>query len=298
MSDATAPTGRSMTGKTVIVTGGNSGIGKATAVALARAGARVIITARDPARGNQAVEDIRQASGSQLVELAVFDLGDLASVRAGAAELLERCPRIDVLINNAGLVLTDRAETVDGYEATFAINHLGPFLLTELLTDRLVGSAPSRVVNVASTAHRSARRGLDFDDLQARQGYKGMQVYGSSKLANILFTTELASRLSGKGVTANSVHPGTVATGYGRDGDTRGFLAFGLKVIKPFVLTPEKGAKTSVYLASSEDVAGVTGKYFVKCKARKPSVAAQDEAAARRLWAVSEELVGAASSPR
>lgn len=295
MSDASAPTGRSMTGKTVIVTGGNSGIGKATAVALARAGARVVITARDQARGNQAVEDTRQASGSDLVELVVFDLGDLASVRAGAAELLERCPRIDVLINNAGLVLTDRAETVDGYEATFAINHLGPFLLTELLTDRLVASAPSRVVNVASTAHRSARRGLDFEDLQARRGYKGMQVYGSSKLANILFTTELASRLSGKGVTANSVHPGTVATGYGRDGDTRGFLAFGLKVIKPFVLVPEKGARTSVYLASSEEVAGVTGKYFVKCKARKPSAAAQDEAAARRLWAVSEQLVGAAT---
>jgi NAD(P)-dependent dehydrogenase (short-subunit alcohol dehydrogenase family) len=283
-----------MTGKTVIVTGGNSGIGKATAVALARAGARTVITARDQARGIQAVADIGQASGSDLVELVVFDLGDLASVRAGAAELLERCPRIDVLINNAGLVLTDRAETVDGYEATFAINHLGPFLLTELLTDRLVASAPSRVVNVASTAHRSARRGLDFEDLQSRQRYKGMQVYGSSKLANILFTTELASRLSGRGVTANSVHPGTVATGYGRDGDTRGFLAFGLKVIKPFVLTPERGARTSVYLASSEDVAGVTGKYFVKCKARKPSAAAQDETAARRLWAVSEQLVGAA----
>jgi NAD(P)-dependent dehydrogenase (short-subunit alcohol dehydrogenase family) len=294
MSDATEPATRSMTGRTVIVTGGNSGIGKATAVALARTGARVVITARDQARGNQAVEDVRQASGSDLVELVVFDLGDLASVRGGAAELLDRCPRIDVLINNAGLVLTDRAETADGYEATFAINHLGPFLLTELLTDRLVASAPSRVVNVASTAHRSARRGLDFEDLQSRQGYKGMQVYGSSKLANILFTTQLASRLSGKGVTANSVHPGTVATGYGRDGDTRGFLAFGLKVIKPFVLTPEKGARTSVYLASSEDVAGVTGKYFVKCKARKPSAAAQDEAAARRLWTVSEELVGAA----
>ena len=296
MSDATAPTGGSMVGKTVIVTGGNSGIGKATAVALARAGARVIITARDQARGDRAVVDIRRASGSDRVELAVFDLGDLASVRAGAADLLERGPRIDVLINNAGLVLTDRAETVDGYEATFAINHLGPFLLTELLTDRLVASAPSRVVNVASTAHRSARRGLDFEDLQARQGYKGMQVYGSSKLANILFTTELARRLAGKGVTANSVHPGTVATGYGRDGDTRGFLAFGLKVIKPFVLTPEKGARTSVYLASSEDVAGVTGEYFVKCKARKPSAAARDEAAARKLWAVSEELVGAAKS--
>jgi NAD(P)-dependent dehydrogenase (short-subunit alcohol dehydrogenase family) len=293
MSDTIGSNDVSMTGKTVIVTGGNSGIGEATAVALARAGARTFITARDRGRGGKAVEAIREASGSDQVELVVFDLGDLASVRAGAAEILDRCPRIDVLINNAGLVLTDRSETVDGYESTFAVNHLGPFLLTELLTDRLVASAPSRVVNVASTAHRSARRGLDFDDLQSRQGYKGMQVYGSSKLANILFTTELASRLSGKGVTVNSVHPGTVATGYGRDGDTRGLLAFGLKVIKPFILTPEKGARTSVFLASSLDVAGVTGKYFVKCKARKPSAAAQDEAAAHRLWRVSEELVGA-----
>lgn len=281
-----------MTGKTVIVTGGNSGIGKATAVALARAGARVVITARDRARGDEAVAEIRRTGGSDQVEVVVFDLGDLASVRAGAAELLDGCPRIDVLINNAGLVLTDRSETVDGYESTFAINHLGPFLLTERLTDRLVASAPSRVVNVASTAHRSARHGLNFDDLQSRQGYRGMQVYGSSKLANILFTIELARRLSGTGVTANSAHPGTVATGYGRDGDTRGLFAFGLKVIKPFILTPEKGARTSVYLASSPEVAGVTGQYFVKCKARKPSAAARDEAAARRLWTVSEELVG------
>jgi len=247
-----------MTGKTVIVTGGNSGIGKATAVALARVGARTVITARDASRGNQAVAEIRQSSGSDLVELVVFDLADLASVRVGAAELLRRCDRIDVLINNAGLVLTDRSETVDGYESTFAVNHLGPFLLTTLLTDRLVASAPSRVVNVASTAHRSARHGMDFDDLQSCQNYRGMQVYARSKLANILFTTELARHVAGTGVTVNSVHPGTVATGYGRDGDTRGFLAFGLKEIKPFVLTPEKGARTSVFLASSADVADVT----------------------------------------
>ena len=295
MTDATASNEGSMAGKTVIVTGGNSGIGKATAVALAKSGARMIITARDPGRGQAAVEEIRRASGSDQVELVVFDLGDLASVRAGAADLLARCPRIDVLVNNAGLVLTDRSETVDGYESTFAVNHLGPFLLTELLTDRLVASAPSRVVNVASTAHRSARHGLDFDDLQSLRGYKGMQVYGSSKLANILFTTELARRLSGKAVAVNAVHPGTVATGYGRDGDTHGLLAFGLKVIKPFILTPEKGARTTVFLASSPEVAGVTGKYFVKSKARNPSAAARDEAAAHRLWTVSEELVGAAN---
>ena len=202
-----------------------------------------------------------------------------------------------MLVNNAGLVLSARTETKDGFESTFAINHLGPFLLTRLLTDRLVASAPARVVNVASTAHRSARRGMGFDDLQSRQRYRGMQVYGRSKLANILFTTELARRLSGTGVTANSLHPGTVATGYARDGDATGFLAFGVKVIKPFILTPEKGARTSVYLASSPEVDGVTGQYFVKCRPRTPSPAARDEAAAALLWSVSEELVDAGRPP-
>ena len=280
-----------MGGRTVVVTGGNSGIGWATAIALAGAGARVLITARDSGRGAAAVEDIRRRSGSDAVELVVFDLGSLASVRAGAAEILARCDRLDVLVNNAGIVLTERRESADGLEATFAVNHLGPFLLTDLLRDRLVASAPARVVNVASTAHKGARRGLDFDDLQTERRYSGMAVYSKSKLANILFTTELARRLAGTGVTANCVHPGTVATGYGRDGDATGFLAFGLKVIKPFVLTPEQGARTSVYVASSPDVADVTGRYFVKCRARTPSKAARDEAAAARLWEVSEKLV-------
>ena len=270
MSDATASTGGSMVGKTVIVTGGNSGIGKATAVALARAGARVVITARDQARGDRAVEDIRRASGSDRVELVVFDLGDLASVRAGAAEILERCPRIDVLVNNAGLVLTDRAETVDGYEATFAINHLGPFLLTNLLPDRLMASAPARIVNVASTAHNPGPPGhaLRRSAVDARTT-RACGSTASPKLANILFTTELARRLAGKGVTANSLHPGTVRTGYGRDGDTKGFLAFGIKIGQAVLPVPGEGGRTSVYLASSPEVAGVTGEYFVKCKARR-----------------------------
>jgi len=285
-----------MIGKTVVVTGGNSGIGLETAVALAGAGAAVVITARDRGRGEAAAADIRRRSGSDRVDLAVFDLASLASVRQGAADLLARCPRLDVLVNNAGLILTDRQETVDGYEATFAINHLGPFLLTALLLDRLGQSAPSRVVTVASTAHQSARKGLDFDDLQSRSRYSGMRAYGASKLANILFTTELARRLDGTGVTANCLHPGTVATGYARDGDTRGVVAFGVKVIRPFILTAEKGAVTSVYLASSPAVEGVTGRYFIKCRARDPSKAARDELAARRLWEVSEQLVGLSPS--
>ncbi len=200
-----------------------------------------------------------------------------------------------MLVNNAGLVQSERRETVDGYEATFGINHLGPFLLTRLLTDRLVASAPARVVNVASTAHRGARKGLDFDDLQSTRHYRGMEAYSRSKLANILFTEELAQRLTGTGVTANSLHPGTVASGFARDDDAKGFLAFGVKVIKPFILTPEKGARTSVYLASSPEVAEVTGQYFVKCRPRTPSPAARDEAAATLLWSVSEELVDRAA---
>jgi len=285
-----------MSGKTVVITGGNSGIGRATAVALARAGARTVITARDRARGEAAVAAIGDEAGAGSVHLVVFDLADLASVRAGAAEVLERFDRIDVLVNNAGLVLTDRAVTVDGYEATFAINHLGPFLFTMLLLDRLRADTPSRIVNVASTAHRSARRGLPFDDLQSTHTYKGMRVYGESKLANILFTVELARRLAGTGVTANCLHPGTVATGYARDGDTHGFLAFGVKVIKPFVKTPEQGARTSVDLATSPEVADVSGGYFVNAKRRSPSKAAQDADAARRLWAASEALVADAAA--
>jgi len=291
-----APPVPSLDGKTMIVTGGNSGIGKAAAVALARAGARVVITARSEQRGAAAVADISAASGSSTVELSVFDLGDLSSVRSGAADLLERCPRIDVLLNNAGLILTERTLSADGYEATFAINHLGPFLLTDLLRPRLVESAPARIVNVASTAHNFARRGMVFDDLMAERSYKQMEVYGRSKLANILFTTELADRLAGTGVTVNCLHPGSVATGYARDGDATGFLAWGVKVIAPLSLTPEQGARTSVYLCSSPDVDGVTGRYFAKCKEKTPSANARDRAAAAQLWEVSERLVEEATA--
>jgi NAD(P)-dependent dehydrogenase (short-subunit alcohol dehydrogenase family) len=284
-----------MTGKTVVITGGNSGIGKETAVALARAGARTLITARDPGRGQTAVSDIRERSGNDRVEVVVFDLAEMDSVKKGAEEIIGRCDRVDVLVNNAGLVLSDRRVTPDGYEATFAINHLGPFLLTQMLVELIKKSAPARIVNVASTAHKGARRGLDFDDIQSSKHYSAMSVYSKSKLANIYFTVELAKRLEGTGVTANSLHPGTVATGYGHDGDTKGILAFGVKVIRPFVLSSEDGARTSIYLASSPEVEGVTGKYFVKCRPAVPSKKARDESAARRLWELSEELVARAS---
>ncbi|HEX4433571.1 MAG TPA: SDR family oxidoreductase [Acidimicrobiales bacterium] len=284
-----------MQGKTVVVTGANSGIGFETAAALAAMGARVLVTARNADKGRAAVAAITQRlRGDAQVQLVVFDLADLASVRRGAAEILELAPRLDVLVNNAGLVLSERAETVDGYEATFATNHLGPFLLTNLLLERITASGPSRVVNVASTAHNAARKGMPFDDLQTTTHYRGMRVYGESKLANMLFTLELARRLQGSGVTANSLHPGTVRSGYGGSGDARGFLAFGIKIASPFFLSSAKGARTSVYLASSPEVEGVNGEYFVKCKPRKPRRWAQDPDAAQRLWRVSEELVGLA----
>jgi len=264
----------------------------ASASALAAMGARVVITARSPVRGADAVKVIaEQAAGAGSAELVTFDLADLSSVRAGAAEILERCPRIDVLINNAGLILSERAETVDGHEAMLAINHLGPFLLTNLLTERLLASTPSRIVNVSSIAHSQAKRGLPFDDLQSTGHFAAMRVYGMTKMANILYTNELARRLEGRGVTANSLHPGTVRTGYGADGDSKGLLTLGLKIARPFFLSPEQGARTSVYLASSPDVAEVSGKYFAKCKVKAPKAAALDIEAAQRLWTVSEELV-------
>lgn len=280
-----------MSGKTVVVTGGNSGIGLETAVALAGAGARVVVTARDGARGEKSLGEIERRSGSSSLDLAVFDLGSLASVRAGAAEILERCDRIDVLVNNAGIVHTERRITSDGLEATFAVNHLGPFLLTELLRERIVASAPSRVVNVSSTSHKSARRGIDLDDLQSEQRYSGMRVYAKSKLANIYFTTELARRLAGTGVTVNCLHPGTVRTGWGADGDAKGPLGLGLMVARPFFTSPAKGARTTVYLASAPEVARVTGAYFIRCRPARTSKAAHDPAAARRLWEASEELI-------
>jgi NAD(P)-dependent dehydrogenase (short-subunit alcohol dehydrogenase family) len=284
-----------MEGKTVVVTGANSGIGFETAVSLAAMGARVLVTARNADKGRAAVAALgERLGGDARVQLVVFDLSDLSSVRRGASEILELAPRLDVLVNNAGVVLSERAETVDGMEATFATNHLGPFLLTNLLLERIGASAPARIVNVASTAHSTARGGIPFDDLQSTRHYHGMRVYGQSKLANILFTLELTRRLEGSGVTANSLHPGTVRTGYGRDGDARGFLAFGIKIAGPFFLSPAKGARTSIYLASSPEVEGVSGQYFVQCRPRQPRRWARDAQAARRLWQVSEELVGLA----
>jgi NAD(P)-dependent dehydrogenase (short-subunit alcohol dehydrogenase family) len=280
-----------VTDRSVIITGANTGIGKATAVGLARDGMQVVITSRDRARGNAAVEEIRAESGSDRVEVMELDLADLASVRTFADAYLASHNRLDVLVNNAGVVQGSRTQTRDGFETTFGVNHLGPFLLTQLLLDRIRESAPSRIVVVSSHAHKSARQGLDFDDLQSERKYSSFGVYGKSKLANIYFTRELARRLEGAGVTANAAHPGFVASRFGRDGDGGRLGEIAMTLGQPFALSPEKGARTSIYLAESPDVADITGGYFYKSKPSQPSKVALDDEAARRLWAVSEELV-------
>jgi NAD(P)-dependent dehydrogenase (short-subunit alcohol dehydrogenase family) len=285
-----------MDGKVALITGGNTGIGKETAAALAAMGAIVAFTSRDPAKGEAAAAELRERSGRDVVCLPL-DLASLASVRRFAAGFLARYDRLDVLVNNAGLIKGRRTETEDGFETTFGVNHLGHFLLTQLLLDRIKDSAPARIVNVSSDAHRSVKQGLDFDDLQSTKGYSFMRAYGSSKLANIYFTRELARRLEDAGVTANAVHPGGVATGFGQDGDLHGLLGFGYGLIRPFLRSPAKGAETSVYLASAPELAGVTGKYFADCREAQPTPVAQDDDAARRLWEISEALI-AEAKPR
>jgi NAD(P)-dependent dehydrogenase (short-subunit alcohol dehydrogenase family) len=285
-----------MQGKTVLITGGNSGIGKETAVALAKAGANVVFTSRDAAKGAAAAADVSARAGRDVAWMPL-DLASFASIRRFADDFLSRYDRLDVLVNNAGLMQQHRSETQDGFETTFGVNHLGHFLLTQLLLDRVKSSAPARIVNVASDAHRQARSGLDFDDLQSTKGYGGLTVYGKSKLANIYFTRELARRLEGSGVTANALHPGTVATGFGQDGDVTGVFALGFQLVRPFFKKPAQGAETSIYLASAPEVDGVTGKYFADCKEKQPTKVAQDDDAARKLWEISESLVAGVQSP-
>ncbi len=281
-----------LSGKTVVITGGNSGIGLETAVALAGMGATVAITARNPAKGATALADITARSGSNAVHVVPLDLASLASVRACAADLQQRFARLDVLVNNAGGTLSNRRVTEDGFEMTFGVNHLGHFLLTNLLLARIEQSAPARIITVASGAHLMARRGLDFDDLQTeRHRYRGFQVYCRSKLANVLFSNELARRVEGTGVTSNAMHPGWVGTNFGREGDT-GFLGTFAAIGKVFAKSPQQGADTVVYLASSPDVEGVNGQYFAERKMQKTSAIAADPAVAQRLWEVSEKLVG------
>jgi len=278
-----ADANNSMDGKTCVITGASSGIGMAAAVALARLGATVVLVCRDRGRGEAALAEVRSAGTRARLELA--DLSSQQQVR-DLASRLSGLDRIDVLINNAGLILGERQVTADGLEYTFALNHLAPFLLTNLLLGKLQASAPARVVTVSSAAHTRAR--LDLADLQLEHGYGKWRAYSNSKLANILFTRELARRLGGTGVTATCAHPGVVRSRFGRDGGP--LLRLGYAIGGSFMLSPAKGADTVVYLASSPEVAGASGGYYVKRREQQPSPAARDAGTARELWQASEEL--------
>jgi retinol dehydrogenase-14 len=262
---------------------------------LAALGARVGITGRDRARAESAAGDIRAASGNTAVDVFTADLSAQALVRRLAGEVLDTYPWLDVLVNNVGGFWAHRHVTVDGLEHTFAVNHLGPFLLTHLLLDRLKASAPARVVTVSSGAHATGR--IDFDDLQGSASYSGQRAYNASKLANVMFTYELARRLNGTGVTATVLHPGVVRTHFGTE-DQAGFFKVILPLVRPFLKTPAAGAATTIYLTSSAEVDGVTGRYFANCKPKTSSTASYDTAAATRLWQVSAELVGLTAIPR
>lgn len=277
-----------MRGRVCLVTGATLGIGRATALGLARMGARVGIVGRSRERGEAVRAEIARDAGGSGAELFLADLASQAEVRRLAAEVRARFGRLDVLVSNAGVYTRRRTVTGDGIETQLAVNHLAPFLLTGLLLDLLRESAPARVVVVSSEAHRGAR--VRWDDLQGERGYNGLRAYANTKLMNILFVRELARRVAGTGVTANAVHPGVVATE----------LLFGgwapLRLLRPFIRTPEQGAATSVWLASSPEVEGVTGRYFRDRREVVPSRAARDDEAARRLWRESEELTGVSSS--
>lgn len=282
-----------VTGKRVVITGATGGIGLAAARELARSGAHLSIVARSESRAAAAVAAIQAAGGPGTeVEVLRADLASQASIRRLAGEIRHRHARIDVLINNAGAVNGSRQLTEDGIELTWAVNHLAPFLLTTLLLDRIRASAPARIVTTSSGAHRGSR--IPFDDINASRGYKfiGFRRYGQSKLANILFTRELAQRLEGSGVTANCFHPGFVATGFNRNNGP--LMSVGMTLARPFARSPERGADTLVWLASSPDVADENGEYFNDRRRVEPSAAARDAEAARRLWALSEEQTSGA----
>jgi NAD(P)-dependent dehydrogenase (short-subunit alcohol dehydrogenase family) len=277
--------------KVVVITGSNTGIGKETAVGVAALGMTTVLACRNLEKAEAAAAEVRTRSGNDDVHVVVLDLSDLSAVDACADEVLARWDRLDVLVNNAGGVWSDRQETAQGCEQTFGVNHLGPFVLTHRLLDRLKASGPSRIVNLASVGHHFAFKGMKWNDLQAVEGYAAMDAYSQSKLANILFTRGLAARLDAKVVTANCCHPGPVRSGFGMDGDLGGLMGFGNRLIRPFEISSAAGAKTSIYLATSADVEGATGGYYVRSKPGHMSKHAKSDADVEQLWAVSEKLV-------
>ena len=278
-----------MQGKVVVITGATSGIGQVAAERLAGMGARMVLVARDKGRGEAALARLRARAPGAAHSIHYADLSRLAEMKRVAAEIAAAEPRIDALINNAGALFSSRHVTEDRLELTFALNHMAYFLLTHGLRERLLASAPARVVNTASDAHKRAN--LDLDDLQSANGYSGFKAYVRSKLANILFTRDLARRLAGTGVTANCLHPGFVATRFGDQ--SGGFVSYAIRFWKKmFAISSEEGAETLVYLASAPEVANVSGAYFYKCRPATPTKEAQDDAAAQRLWIESAKLAG------
>jgi NAD(P)-dependent dehydrogenase (short-subunit alcohol dehydrogenase family) len=280
-----------MKGKTIVATGATSGIGEVAVLALAGWGARIVFIARDEARAQATLRKLEAKAPGLGHRMHLADLSSMSETRRVGAAIAISEPRVDVLVNNAGATFAERRVTPEGLELTFALNHMAYFVLTEALREKLIASAPARIVSTASDAHQGAS--LDFDDLQSAKGYSGFKVYGRSKLANILFTRELSRRLAGTGVTANCLHPGFVATRFGHSAG--GWTARVVPFLQVFALSPEKGADTIVYLASSPEVANTTGAYFVKRKITAPSRAAQDDSAAKRLWEASEILAQAQS---
>lgn len=278
-----------MTGKTVLITGGTGGIGRAAAIGLASMGARVGITGRDRGRAQRAAVAIAHESGNPAVDVFVADMSSQADVRRLADDVLAAYPRLDVLLNNVGGFWAHRHVTADGLEHTFALNHLAPFLLTSLLLDRLKASAPARIVTVSSGAQSMGR--IDFADLMGEAQYSGQRAYNQSKLANVMFTYELARRLKGTGVTATVLHPGMTSTGFGAEDSARGWGPL-IAVMRLFMKNPEQGAETSVYLASSPAAEGLTGQYFAGRTPRKSHKASYDTAITARLWQRSADLVG------
>jgi NAD(P)-dependent dehydrogenase (short-subunit alcohol dehydrogenase family) len=276
----------SVQGKTVVITGATSGIGEVAAIRLAEQGARIVFTARDKPRADETMAKLQRANANADHAVHMADLSTLAEMKRVGGELAQM-PQIDILINNAGALFNKRQETGDGLEMTFAVNHMAYFVVTNLLLGKLTAGA--RIVTTASNAHRGAK--LDFDDLQSRRNYVGFPVYSRSKLCNILFNRELARRIAGSGITANALHPGFVATRFGDN--SGGLMRTVLKVAKPIgAISPEEGAKTIIYLASSPQVAGVSGEYFYQCKPAMPTAEARSDADAKRLWEISQQIAG------
>ncbi len=275
-------------GKTILITGATSGIGKATAKGLAELGASLIIAGRDRERCEKTIEEIRSVNPGIEISYFLADLSSLKEIRELAEEVKKNYNKLDVLINNAGSIFDGRKTSADGYEYTFAFDHLSPFLLTGLLLDLLKKGAPSRIITVSSSAHRSGK--IAFDDLMLEQSYSSFRAYSQAKIANVLFTYELARRLEGKDITSNALHPGVVNTHFGNE--FKGVLKALMKLMRPFFISPEKGAETSIYLASSQEVQGMTGRYFMKKKPVKSAPLTYDLKTAEKLWKVSEELTG------